>query len=66
MTVETVPGFSRIEITTGSKQDLLLAALELRQLAGELEFIAGQNHSEVTAIILSHHKIKSTSRKLRK
>lgn len=65
MTVATIPGFSRVEITIGGKSDLLLAAVELKHLAGELEFIAGQQHSEETAVILAHHKIKTASKKLR-
>ena len=60
-----IPDFSRVEIRTRDKDDLLLAALELRNLAGELEFVAGQNHNDETATILAHHKIKAASQKLR-
>lgn len=60
-----VPGFSRVEIRTRGKDDLLLAAVNLKYLAGELEFIAGQKHNDETAIILAHHKIKTISQKLR-
>lgn len=61
----TVPGFSRVEIRTRGKDDLILAAIQLKQLAGDLEFIAGQKHPDETAIILAHHKIKQVSQKLR-
>lgn len=60
-----VPGFSRVEIRIGGKDALLLAAIELKHLAGELEFIAGQKHNDKTAIILAHHQIRATSQKLR-
>ncbi len=63
--IPTIPGFSRVEIKAKSKDDLLLAAIELKQLAGELEFIAGQRHENETALILAHHKIRATSQKLR-
>lgn len=65
MQPQTIPGFSRVEIRTRHKDDLLLAALELKQLAGELEFIAGQQHDNEAAVILAHHKIKASSKKLR-
>jgi len=61
----TVPGFSRVEIRTRGKDDLLIAAVQLKHLAGELEFIAGQKHNDETATILAHHKIKEISQKLR-
>ncbi|MDX8537082.1 hypothetical protein RFM23_05520 [Mesorhizobium abyssinicae] len=61
----TIPGFSRVEIRTRGNHDLLVAAEELRLLAGELETIAGQKHSDETATILAHHKIKATSKILR-
>jgi len=64
-TAPTIPGFSRVEIRTRNKDDLLIAALELKQLAGELEYIAGQKHNDTEAMILAHHKIKSSSQKLR-
>lgn len=57
--------FSRIEMRVASKDDLLLAALELKQLAGDLEFIAGQRQSEEEAAVLARHKIKQTSQRLR-
>lgn len=65
MTAATIPGFSRVEIRTRGKSDLALAALELKQLAGELETLAGQDHDEETATILAHHRIKASSQKLR-
>lgn len=65
MSVDTIPGFSRVEIRTGGKADIANAAYELRQLAGELERIAGLGHSDETATILAHHKIKATSKLLR-
>jgi hypothetical protein len=65
MNTLAIPSFSRVEIRTRSKDDLLLAALELRTLAGELEFIAGQANGTETAIILAHHKIRTSSKKLR-
>ena len=61
----TIPDFSRVEIRTRDKDDLILAALNLRNLAGDLEFIAGQKHDDETATILAHHKIKAVSQKLR-
>lgn len=57
--------FSRVEIRVANKDDLLLAALELKQLAGELEFIAGQRQSEEEATVLARHKIKNASQRLR-
>lgn len=63
--MSTVPGFSRVEIRTRGKDDLILAAIHLKQLAGELEFIAGQKHDDNTATILAHHKIKAVSQTLR-
>lgn len=65
MSAETIPGFSRVEIRTRGKDDLALAAVELKRLAGELECIAGQKHDDETATILAHHKIKATSKMLR-
>lgn len=65
MIVNTIPTFSRIEIKHGDKQAMLLAATELKALAGELEFIAGQKHDDETANVLAHHKIRSASNKLR-
>lgn len=62
----TLPGFSRVEISAAGKTDLIVAAAELRLLAGELEFIAGQPLGDETATILAHHKIKTTSKKLRR
>ena len=54
-----------MEIRTRGKDDLLIAAVNLRALAGELEYIAGQKHDDETATILAHHKIKGASQKLR-
>lgn len=65
MAVPTIPGFSRVEIRTRDKDDLVLAALELKTLAGELELVAAQQHDDETAVIIAHHKIKATSQKLR-
>lgn len=62
---ETVPSFSRVEITLRNGDDLAIAATELRLLAGELDFIHGQRYTNEEAIILAHHKIKATSKKLR-
>lgn len=64
-TVETIPGFSRVEIRTNGKEDIAIAAVELRRLAGDLDDIAGQRHDDETAAILAHHKIKAASKKLR-
>ncbi len=61
----TVPSFSRVEIRVRGNSDLLNAAIELKQLAGELENIAGQRQTDETATILAHHKIKAASQKLR-
>lgn len=63
--MSTIPTFSRVEIRTRGKDDLLIAALHLKNLAGELEFIAGQKHNDETATILAHHKIKEVSQTLR-
>lgn len=65
MSVNTIPGFSRVEIRTGGKVKIAVAAYELRQLADELERIAGLGHSDETATILAHHKITATSKLLR-
>ncbi len=65
MTPRTIPDFSRVEIRTRDKEDLLLAAVHLKQLAGDLEFIAGQRHDDEIATILAHHKIKAVSQTLR-
>lgn len=65
MTPKTVPGFSRVEIRTRGKADLLTAAQELRDLAGDLEKIAGHDHDDATTTILAHHKIREVSQKLR-
>lgn len=64
MSAQTVPSFSRVEIRHRGKGDLILAASELKSLAGELETIAGQ-YDDATAPILAHHKIKAVSQKLR-
>ncbi|RUX03171.1 MAG: hypothetical protein E5V51_00090 [Mesorhizobium sp.] len=61
----SIPGFSRIEIRTDDKRDISNAAYELRQLADELDRIAGLAHCDETATILAHHKIKATSQMLR-
>lgn len=65
MKPSAVPTFSRVEIETRGKDDLLLAAIRLKLLADDLEFIAGQKNDEETAIILAHHKIKAVSQELR-
>lgn len=65
MSVDTIPGFSRVEIRIGDKPAIAVAAFELRQLADELHRIAGTGHSDETATILAHHKIKATSKLLR-
>lgn len=65
MSVDTIPGFSRVEIRTGGKRDIANAAYELRQLADELDRIAGLNHGDESLMILAHHKIKATSKLLR-
>jgi hypothetical protein len=61
----TIPGFSRIEIRTADKLDLINAGGELRQLADELSAIATSAHTPDEAIILAHHKIKAVSQRLR-
>ncbi len=60
-----IPGFSRVEIRTRGKDDLLIAAINLKKLADDLEYIAGQKHNDEIATILAHHKIKEVSQKLR-
>jgi hypothetical protein len=62
----TVPSFARVEIRLTEKADLASAATELRSLAGELDTIAGQKRSDEEAVILAHHKIRSTSKRTRK
>lgn len=62
--MQTIPAFSRIEIRTGSRDDILLAAASLRTLAVGLEHIADHSGTEAAAI-LAHHAIKETSQKLR-
>lgn len=66
MTVIPIPSFARLEISIASKNDLLVAAVEMKNLASELEFIAGTSDSEDDATILAHHRIRATSKKLRK
>lgn len=66
MSDRAIPGFFRVEIKAGSKDDLLLAASNLKALAGELEFIAGQKHSDDEALVLAYHQTRKTSAKLRK
>jgi len=63
--LNTIPGFFRIEMKAGSKRDLTYAAAEIKKLAGEIEFIAGQNHDDATALVLAYHKTRATSNKLR-
>jgi hypothetical protein len=66
MTSDTIPSFSRIEITLRKKADLVAAATELRLLAAELDFIsAADAHDDETATIIAHHKIRAVSSKLR-
>lgn len=65
--VATVPGFSRVEIRTRDKADLIAAAPELKKLADELKVIGrSEDLTDEQAIILAHHKIKATSQKLRR
>lgn len=63
--MNTVPSFSRVEIRTADKTDLITAAGELRALAGELHRLASEPHPDDAAVILAHHKIKATSQRLR-
>lgn len=65
MDIAGLPTFARVEIRISNKHDLGLAAAELRHLAGELDFLSGTSDSEETALILAHHRIKATSKKLR-
>lgn len=65
MTAPDLPTFARVEIRIRNKRDLSMAGAELRTLAGELDFLAGTSDSEETAIILAHHRIRATSKKLR-
>ena len=65
MSNRTIPTFSRVEIRTRGKDDLLVAATYLKELAGDLEFIAGQRHDDEAAVILAHHKIRVASQTLR-
>lgn len=61
----TVPTFSRVEIRTNDKIDLITAAGELTALARDLFILASQKHPDDEAVILAHHKIKATSQRLR-
>ena len=61
----TIPTFSRVEIRTNDKIDLITAAGQLRALATDLYAIARQQHTDEEAVILAHHKIKATSQRLR-
>lgn len=56
--------FSRVEIRTRDKADLMRAAEHLKHLADEIQTIAGR-HDEETAIILANHSIRETSQMLR-
>jgi hypothetical protein len=65
MTPLPIPSFARVEIRIAGTRDLLVAGEELRKLAGELERIARSLQPDDTSMILAHHKIRSTSKKLR-
>lgn len=63
--VTTVPSFARVEIRIRGPRDLLVAGEELRKLANELERVARSLQPDETSVILAHHKIRATSKKLR-
>jgi len=65
MALETVPSFSRVDISATGRADIIAAAMELRLLADQLDHIAGTAQTDEDAVVLSHHKIKATSKKLR-
>lgn len=62
--MKTVPGFSRVEIRTRGRVDLINAAHMLKELAADLEAIA-TSHDDDAAVVLAHHRIRSTSQQLR-
>lgn len=64
-TVTTVPSFARVEIRIKQKDDLTAVADELVMLAGNLREIAEAQHANESAVILAHHKIRATSKRLR-
>lgn len=59
------PTFSRIEIKLATKADLARARLELLELAADLRKIHDGEWTDDDALILSRHRIKQTSQKLR-
>ena len=63
--ITTIPSFARVEIRIKSKANLRIIADELTMLAGDLSQIAENPNADEAAVILAHHKIRATSKKLR-
>lgn len=66
MHVASLPSFARVEIRLDRRDRVASAAASLRILADELDRIASENADDETAIVLAHHRIKTTSQRLRK
>lgn len=65
MTTATIPGIFRVEIKAEGPRDLLRATAELRKLADDIDMIAGQYNDDETVLVLSYHKVREASNKLR-
>lgn len=61
----TVPSFSRVEIRTEGKGDLLAAAVALEALAKELKRIAASDLEHRLMRLAAHDAIRDTSSRLR-
>ncbi len=64
--MSAIPTFSRIEIRSGGKEAIGLAAASLRALAASLDVIASSDGDDEAAAILARHKISAASNRLRK
>lgn len=60
-----IPSFARVEIRIRNKSDIAAAAKELADLATDLRPLGYLSGDEQSAVVLAHHKIRSTSQKLR-
>lgn len=61
----TVPSFSRIEVRTDGKGDLLAASVALTSLARELQKIAASVDDQRLMRLAAHDAIRETSSRLR-
>lgn len=65
MALATIPSFARVEIKLTGVRDILAAEEELRSLANELGKVGRSLQSDESSVILAHHKIRASSKKLR-